>query len=180
MKKNNSSLQPRTQRCPVTVPLWGPSFIFGLFDPVFFFLFLWCRLERYQEFKNFKKRILVGTDLFGRGMDIERVNIVFNYDMPDDSDTYLHRVSCFSPCVFRAHYSAITTKSKMATPRMKKSFWYANLVKMRKKQFTINFKKWTLVFLRFEVHTPFKSCRFWHLNFFRWCKMFLQRKNFIS
>lgn len=26
-------------------------------------------------------------------MDIERVNIVFNYDMPEDSDTYLHRVS---------------------------------------------------------------------------------------
>lgn len=26
-------------------------------------------------------------------MDIERVNIVFNYDMPDDSDTYLHRVA---------------------------------------------------------------------------------------
>uniref|UniRef100_A0A4W5KUK6 RNA helicase n=1 Tax=Hucho hucho TaxID=62062 RepID=A0A4W5KUK6_9TELE len=29
----------------------------------------------------------------GRGMDIERVNIVFNYDMPKDSDTYLHRVT---------------------------------------------------------------------------------------
>ena len=26
-------------------------------------------------------------------MDIERVNIVFNYDMPEDSDTYLHRVA---------------------------------------------------------------------------------------
>lgn len=25
-------------------------------------------------------------------MDIERVNIVFNYDMPEDTDTYLHRV----------------------------------------------------------------------------------------
>ena len=35
----------------------------------------------------------MATNLFGRGMDIERVNIVFNYDMPDDSDTYLHRVS---------------------------------------------------------------------------------------
>jgi ATP-dependent RNA helicase UAP56/SUB2 len=26
-------------------------------------------------------------------MDIERVNIVFNYDMPEDTDTYLHRVA---------------------------------------------------------------------------------------
>lgn len=51
------------------------------------------RLERYQAFKDFKKRILVATNLFGRGMDIERVNIVFNYDMPENSDTYLHRVA---------------------------------------------------------------------------------------
>lgn len=51
------------------------------------------RLIRYQQFKNFQKRILVATNLFGRGMDIERVNIVFNYDMPEDSDTYLHRVA---------------------------------------------------------------------------------------
>ncbi|XP_076091605.1 spliceosome RNA helicase DDX39B isoform X2 [Mytilus galloprovincialis] len=51
------------------------------------------RLSRYQSFKDFQKRILVATNLFGRGMDIERVNIVFNYDMPEDSDTYLHRVA---------------------------------------------------------------------------------------
>lgn len=51
------------------------------------------RLSRYQQFKDFQQRILVATNLFGRGMDIERVNIVFNYDMPEDSDTYLHRVS---------------------------------------------------------------------------------------
>nr|CAB3237009.1 spliceosome RNA helicase DDX39B [Phallusia mammillata] len=51
------------------------------------------RLSRYQLFKNFERRILVATNLFGRGMDIERVNIVFNYDMPEDSDTYLHRVA---------------------------------------------------------------------------------------
>ncbi|XP_060518166.1 ATP-dependent RNA helicase WM6 [Cylas formicarius] len=51
------------------------------------------RLSRYEQFKDFQKRILVATNLFGRGMDIERVNIVFNYDMPEDSDTYLHRVA---------------------------------------------------------------------------------------
>ena len=51
------------------------------------------RLQRYQQFKDFAKRILVATNLFGRGMDIERVNIVFNYDMSESSDTYLHRVA---------------------------------------------------------------------------------------
>jgi len=51
------------------------------------------RLEKYESFKNFDSRILVATDLFGRGMDIERVNVVFNYDMPESSDQYLHRVA---------------------------------------------------------------------------------------
>lgn len=52
----------------------------------------------YRHFKDGKTRILVATDLFGRGIDIERVNIVINYDMPetnefsDGADTYLHRV----------------------------------------------------------------------------------------
>ncbi|CAM9498784.1 unnamed protein product [Phaeothamnion confervicola] len=50
------------------------------------------RIKRYQEFKAFQSRILVTTDLFGRGIDIERVNIVVNYDFPDNSDQYLHRV----------------------------------------------------------------------------------------
>eukprot|EP00930_Biecheleria_cincta_P031804 TRINITY_DN22050_c0_g1_i1.p1 TRINITY_DN22050_c0_g1~~TRINITY_DN22050_c0_g1_i1.p1 ORF type:complete len:464 (-),score=107.28 TRINITY_DN22050_c0_g1_i1:25-1353(-) len=50
------------------------------------------RIERFKAFKEFKKRILVTTDLFGRGMDVEKVNIVINYDMPADSDAYLHRV----------------------------------------------------------------------------------------
>ncbi|XP_059069799.1 DEAD-box ATP-dependent RNA helicase 15 isoform X1 [Cryptomeria japonica] len=50
------------------------------------------RLTRYKNFKEGLKRILVATDLVGRGIDIERVNIVINYDMPDSADTYLHRV----------------------------------------------------------------------------------------
>merc|ERR1711862_867579 len=48
--------------------------------------------DRIARFKEFQKRIMVSTDLFGRGIDIERVNIVINYDMPDESDSYLHRV----------------------------------------------------------------------------------------
>merc|ERR1712182_136836 len=50
------------------------------------------RIARYKQFKDFQKRIWVATDLFGRGIDIDRVNIVINYDLPDDSDSYLHRV----------------------------------------------------------------------------------------
>jgi len=50
------------------------------------------RISRYKQFKNFEKRILVATDIFGRGIDVERVNIVINYDSSADADSYLHRV----------------------------------------------------------------------------------------
>ncbi|KAL6076898.1 DEAD-box ATP-dependent RNA helicase 15 [Balamuthia mandrillaris] len=50
------------------------------------------RIEQYRKFKEFRARIMVATNLFGRGIDIERVNVVFNYDMPEEPDTYLHRV----------------------------------------------------------------------------------------
>jgi len=50
------------------------------------------RLQRYNLFKEGKSRILVSTDIFSRGVDFERVNIVINYDMPTSADQYLHRV----------------------------------------------------------------------------------------
>lgn len=50
------------------------------------------RIKNYSNFKNFQHRILVTTNVMGRGIDIERVNIVINFDMPEDDDTYLHRV----------------------------------------------------------------------------------------
>merc|ERR1712039_406116 len=43
-------------------------------------------------FEEYQSRILVSTNLFGRGVDIERVNIVINFDMPTNSNEYLHRV----------------------------------------------------------------------------------------
>ncbi|KAI9479908.1 Suppressor of the cold-sensitive snRNP biogenesis mutant brr1-1 [Coemansia sp. RSA 989] len=50
------------------------------------------RIEIFQQFKNFAKRIMVATDIFGRGIDVERVNIVINYDISSTADQYLHRV----------------------------------------------------------------------------------------
>lgn len=49
-------------------------------------------IKRYKEFKDFNKRICVATDVFGRGIDIERINVAINYDLPDNPDSYLHRV----------------------------------------------------------------------------------------
>jgi len=51
------------------------------------------RIERFKKFKQGSEaRIMVATDLFQRGMDFKSVNVVVNYDMAKDEDTYLHRV----------------------------------------------------------------------------------------
>lgn len=59
------------------------------------FVVICFRLLYYKQFKDFLKRMFVVINLFGCGMDIERVNIVFNYDMFDDFDIYFYRVSKF-------------------------------------------------------------------------------------
>jgi ATP-dependent RNA helicase UAP56/SUB2 len=50
------------------------------------------RIKIYNDFKEGKYRIMISTDLFGRGIDIEKINIVINFHMPDKADQYLHRV----------------------------------------------------------------------------------------
>lgn len=51
------------------------------------------RNKRFQDFKDFKFRVLLSTELLGRGVDFEKVNAVINYDMPADDTSYLHRVA---------------------------------------------------------------------------------------
>lgn len=45
-----------------------------------------------EKFRSGKARFLVTTDLFARGMDIKDVEIVFNLDIPINSEYYIHRV----------------------------------------------------------------------------------------
>lgn len=50
------------------------------------------RIKLYKSFKDLEKRIMISTEIFGRGIDFQGVNIVINYDMPKSTDAYLHRV----------------------------------------------------------------------------------------
>lgn len=50
------------------------------------------RMKYFDLFKQFKKRIMVATELYGRGVDFLKVNTVINYDMPSTADAYVHRV----------------------------------------------------------------------------------------
>ena len=50
------------------------------------------RKESMAGFKSRKYRILIATDIAARGIDVSDIELVVNYDLPDDSEDYVHRI----------------------------------------------------------------------------------------
>jgi ATP-dependent RNA helicase RhlE len=50
------------------------------------------RTEALAGFKSGKYRILVATDIAARGIDVTGIELVVNYDIPEDSENYVHRI----------------------------------------------------------------------------------------
>ena len=50
------------------------------------------REENLDNFKNGKTRILLSTDLLSRGIDIQQLSLVINFDLPKNKETYIHRI----------------------------------------------------------------------------------------
>ena len=51
-----------------------------------------AREKTLQRFREGKLRVLVATDVAARGLDIDDVDVVFNYDVPDENEYYVHRI----------------------------------------------------------------------------------------
>merc|ERR1711869_145161 len=45
-----------------------------------------------KEFRSGSSRVLISTDLLARGIDVQQVSLVINYDLPRDLASYLHRI----------------------------------------------------------------------------------------
>jgi translation initiation factor 4A len=50
------------------------------------------RDKAYQEFRSGAQRVLISSNVTARGIDIQQVSTVINFDMPRDAHTYLHRI----------------------------------------------------------------------------------------
>jgi superfamily II DNA/RNA helicase len=50
------------------------------------------RLRAFTALQQGKIKALIATDVASRGLDIEGVDLVINFDIPKDKDTYVHRV----------------------------------------------------------------------------------------
>jgi ATP-dependent RNA helicase len=45
-----------------------------------------------QEFRQGNSRVLISTDVWARGIDVQQVSLVINYDLPSNRENYIHRI----------------------------------------------------------------------------------------
>jgi len=45
-----------------------------------------------REFRSGSSRVLITTDLLARGIDVQQVSLVINYDLPTNRENYIHRI----------------------------------------------------------------------------------------
>ena len=45
-----------------------------------------------QDFRAGRSRVLIATDVLARGIDVQQVSLVINYDLPKDKENYVHRI----------------------------------------------------------------------------------------
>uniref|UniRef100_A0A7S2ZS82 RNA helicase n=5 Tax=Rhodosorus marinus TaxID=101924 RepID=A0A7S2ZS82_9RHOD len=50
------------------------------------------RDEIMSEFRSGTSRVLIATDVWARGLDVQQVSLVINYDLPDNRENYIHRI----------------------------------------------------------------------------------------
>jgi ATP-dependent RNA helicase RhlE len=50
------------------------------------------REEIMQAFRNRELQVLIGTDILSRGIDVDGISLVINYDVPPDPEDYIHRI----------------------------------------------------------------------------------------
>jgi superfamily II DNA/RNA helicase len=50
------------------------------------------RRRRMEEFRSGKIRVLISTDLLARGIDVQQVSLVINFELPMNRENYIHRI----------------------------------------------------------------------------------------
>ncbi len=71
------------------------------------------RNNLFKQFKEYKKRILVCTDLFGHSFDTDDANVLIHYDIPSSIDQYLHRIGRMEGCDMRKCISIMFVSAEM-------------------------------------------------------------------
>ncbi len=67
------------------------------------------RLEALNGFKNGKYRVMVATDIAARGIDVTGIQLVINYDLPDQAEDYVHRIGRTGRASMKGHAISFAT-----------------------------------------------------------------------
>ncbi len=70
------------------------------------------RKEALAGFKSGKYRVLVATDIAARGIDVKGIELVINYDLPDDPENYVHRIGRAGRAGHKGHAISIATREQ--------------------------------------------------------------------
>ncbi len=73
------------------------------------------------DFRSRKLKILVATDILSRGIDIEDIDLVINYDVPHDGEDYIHRIGRTARAASKGTaYTFVTEKEQIKFVRIEK------------------------------------------------------------
>ena len=67
------------------------------------------RREALEGFKSGKYKVLVATDIASRGIDVTGIELVINYDLPEDAQNYVHRIGRTARAGCRGHAVSFAT-----------------------------------------------------------------------
>jgi ATP-dependent RNA helicase RhlE len=67
------------------------------------------RREALEGFKSGKYRVLVATDIASRGIDVTGIELVINYDLPEDAENYVHRIGRTARAGHKGHAISFAT-----------------------------------------------------------------------
>jgi ATP-dependent RNA helicase RhlE len=75
------------------------------------------RREALEGFKSGKYKVLVATDIAARGIDVTGIELVINYDLPEDAGNYVHRIGRTARAGCRGHAISFATPEQSSEVR---------------------------------------------------------------
>lgn len=75
------------------------------------------RREALEGFKSGKYRILIATDIASRGIDVSNIELVINYDLPEDAENYVHRIGRTARAGKKGHAISFATPDQSGDVR---------------------------------------------------------------
>lgn len=75
------------------------------------------RREALEGFKTGRYRVLIATDIASRGIDVTGIELVVNYDLPEDAENYVHRIGRTARAGHKGHAISFATPDQAADVR---------------------------------------------------------------